>query len=193
MAYDKFLTVAGNEIFDEDNEKVAIFNKDRIEYDSSKIGGGGGSASDVSFDNSLTELVAENVQNAIEELADESHNIIDSLTANDTRVYIDYHDGKYGINTSEERGEGTFIPFHNGGGGIAIGEGVVLLGFSTNTFDIEKYYFIDGTPNNTDIRNINDDLEFVLFSSNYRIGLAKPKNASIRNNTTDAVMTYSIT
>lgn len=110
MAYDKVLTVAGNELFNEDAEKVAEFNKDRIEYDSSKIGGSS-SANDVSFDNSLTELVADNVQNAIEELADESHNIIDSLTANDTRVYMDYHEGKYGINTDEERGADTFIPF----------------------------------------------------------------------------------
>lgn len=31
--------------------------------------------------------------------------------ANGTRIYMDYHDGKYGINTSSTRGADTFIPF----------------------------------------------------------------------------------
>lgn len=33
------------------------------------------------------------------------------LTANENAIYMDYHDGKYGINTSAERGADTFIPF----------------------------------------------------------------------------------
>lgn len=37
--------------------------------------------------------------------------VSDSLIANGTRLYADYHDGKYGVNTSPNRGADTFIPF----------------------------------------------------------------------------------
>ena len=33
------------------------------------------------------------------------------LTANNNAIYMDYHDGKYGVNTSSTRGADTFIPF----------------------------------------------------------------------------------
>lgn len=35
------------------------------------------------------------------------------LTANDNVMYMDYHDGKYGVNTSSTRGADTFIPFND--------------------------------------------------------------------------------
>lgn len=35
------------------------------------------------------------------------------LTANSKRIYMDYKNGKYGINTSANRGADTFIPFNN--------------------------------------------------------------------------------
>ena len=38
-----------------------------------------------------------------------------SLTANGAQLYMDYHDGKYGVNTDPKRGADTFIPFHSGG------------------------------------------------------------------------------
>lgn len=39
-------------------------------------------------------------------------NILENeLTANNTRIYMDYKNGKYGINTSSARGADTFIPF----------------------------------------------------------------------------------
>ena len=37
-----------------------------------------------------------------------------SLTANGSQLCMDYHDGKYGINTDPNRGADTFIPFHSG-------------------------------------------------------------------------------
>lgn len=77
--------------------------------------GGGGTAREVSFDNSLTELVADNVQSAIEEVADETHHAIDTMTLPDgTVIYMDKHDGKIGYNTDEERGADTFHPFSSG-------------------------------------------------------------------------------
>ena len=33
------------------------------------------------------------------------------MKANNNQIYMDYHDGKYGINTSSSRGADTFIPF----------------------------------------------------------------------------------
>lgn len=38
-------------------------------------------------------------------------NVIDGLTANGQRIYMDYQDGKYGYNTSATRGADTFSPF----------------------------------------------------------------------------------
>ena len=37
-----------------------------------------------------------------------------SLTANGSQLCMDYHDGKYGVNTDPQRGADTFIPFHSG-------------------------------------------------------------------------------
>lgn len=37
-----------------------------------------------------------------------------SLTANGSQLCMDYHDGKYGVNTDPQRGADTFIPFSNG-------------------------------------------------------------------------------
>ena len=36
-----------------------------------------------------------------------------SLTANGSQLCMDYHDGKYGVNTDPERGADTFIPFRS--------------------------------------------------------------------------------
>ena len=37
--------------------------------------------------------------------------INNQLKANNNDIYMDYHDGKYGVNTSSSRGADTFIPF----------------------------------------------------------------------------------
>ena len=39
----------------------------------------------------------------------------DELTANGTRIYLDYKDGRYGYNTDALRGADTFNPFSSGG------------------------------------------------------------------------------
>lgn len=36
-----------------------------------------------------------------------------SLVANGSQLCMDYHDGKYGVNTDPERGADTFIPFRS--------------------------------------------------------------------------------
>lgn len=53
------------------------------------------------------EYQGSNVADALTELEDE-------LTANGTRIYLDYKDGKYGYNTDALRGADTFSPFSSG-------------------------------------------------------------------------------
>lgn len=43
------------------------------------------------------------------------YQINNDLTANNNHFYFDYKNGKYGYNTSAERGADTFTPFNNGG------------------------------------------------------------------------------
>lgn len=62
--------------------------------------------------NSLAEVSAATQQNTIAgALALKEVN--SSLKANNNQIYMDYHDGKYGINTSSSRGADTFIPFRS--------------------------------------------------------------------------------
>lgn len=43
-----------------------------------------------------------------------NNKFIGQLKANNNDIYMDYHDGEYGINTSSTRGADTFIPFKQG-------------------------------------------------------------------------------
>ena len=45
-------------------------------------------------------------------LSESDENHTDQLKANDNDIYMDYQDGRYGINTDPERGADTFIPFN---------------------------------------------------------------------------------
>ena len=58
--------------------------------------------------------LVENVNIAIEEVGDEITTINGQLRVNSVTFYFDYHDGKYGFNTSPTRGADTFIPFKTG-------------------------------------------------------------------------------
>lgn len=64
-------------------------------------GSGGANAESVKYDDST-------VAQALNTLEDE-------LTANGTRIYLDYKDGQYGYNTDALRGADTFSPFSSGG------------------------------------------------------------------------------
>ena len=52
-----------------------------------------------------------------DELTDAVAKIQDELTANNTKLYFDYKDGKYGYNTDPNRGADTFNPFKSDSGG----------------------------------------------------------------------------
>ena len=60
--------------------------------------------------NSKEEIEANKSENMIAG-ADAVKEVYSSLKANNNQIYMDYHDGKYGINTSSSRGADTFIPF----------------------------------------------------------------------------------
>lgn len=52
----------------------------------------------------LDEDVASHLQHEIDQLEDR-------MTVDNTKIYMDYHDGRYGINTDPQRGADTFVPF----------------------------------------------------------------------------------
>ena len=54
---------------------------------------------------------ATNLETRASSLETKATNLENELTANNKRIYMDYHDGKYGINTNANRGADTFIPF----------------------------------------------------------------------------------
>lgn len=57
---------------------------------------------------------AANMNNLEQRIKEEFDTVNSSLTANGSQLFMDYHDGKYGVNTDPERGADTFIPFHSG-------------------------------------------------------------------------------
>ena len=63
--------------------------------------------------NSKEEIEANKSENMIAG-ADAVKEVYSSLTANGSQLCMDYHDGKYGVNTDPQRGADTFIPFRSG-------------------------------------------------------------------------------
>lgn len=56
---------------------------------------------------------AANMNNLEQRIKTEFDSVNSSLTANGSQLCMDYHDGKYGVNTDPERGADTFIPFRS--------------------------------------------------------------------------------
>lgn len=56
---------------------------------------------------------AANMNNLEQRIKNEFDTVNSSLTANGNQLCMDYHDGKYGVNTDPQRGADTFIPFHS--------------------------------------------------------------------------------
>ena len=56
---------------------------------------------------------AANMNNLEQRIKNEFDTVNSSLTANGSQLCMDYHDGKYGVNTDPQRGADTFIPFHS--------------------------------------------------------------------------------
>ena len=55
--------------------------------------------------------IGNTVSDSLVTLKNNINSINGQLTANNNAIYMDYHDGKYGVNTSSTRGADTFIPF----------------------------------------------------------------------------------
>lgn len=56
---------------------------------------------------------AANMNNLEQRIKTEFDSVNSSLVANGSQLYMDYHDGKYGVNTDPKRGADTFIPFRS--------------------------------------------------------------------------------
>lgn len=113
---DANVTLYGSDIYEDDDEDSKTLNEligdnasdisaldtqlGLVEGDVSDLETLVGDASDLP---TPTDTVCENI---------EQLNI--NLTANSNPFIFDYHDGKYGFNTSESRGADTFIPFKSG-------------------------------------------------------------------------------
>ena len=95
----------------------------------------------------------------------------DELTANGTRIYLDYKDGKYGYNTDALRGAETFSPFSSGdeqttlttvlsvtGDKLPIitGSGYITLRRIGATGNTEINVFIDGNTQGFKVNSIYD-------------------------------------
>lgn len=77
-------------------------------------------------------------------LATRATNLENELTANSKRIYMDYKNGKYGINTSANRGADTFIPFSSYEGTSILNEIFYEEGEHTFSFSAtsQSYYLI---------------------------------------------------
>lgn len=56
---------------------------------------------------------AANMNNLEQRIKTEFDSVNSSFVANGSQLCMDYHDGRYGVNTDPERGADTFIPFRN--------------------------------------------------------------------------------
>lgn len=105
-------------------------------------------STDVEFnDGSDLETKITSVNNSIQTVSNNCNGIISELTANNKRIYMDYQNGKYGYNTSANRGSSTFHPFS---GGLAY---AVELGTLGGTFDLKSY---------TNYKNFTTDKNFFV-------------------------------
>ena len=57
--------------------------------------------------------VGNTISDSLVTLKNNINSVNGQLTANNNAMYMDYHDGKYGVNTSSTRGADTFIPFND--------------------------------------------------------------------------------
>jgi hypothetical protein len=55
--------------------------------------------------------IGNTISDSLVTLKNNINSVNGQLTANNNNIYMDYHDGKYGVNTSSTRGADTFIPF----------------------------------------------------------------------------------
>lgn len=92
------------------------------------------------------------------------------LTANGNRMYMDYHDGRYGVNTSSSRGADTFIPFKSyyylgNGQTFNLTSYAGYQNFTVDNFLFKAKTFGPATPapNNGQVHT-NDDTHNVEFS-----------------------------
>lgn len=90
---------------------------------------------------------AANMNNLEQRIKNEFDTVNSSLTANGSQLCMDYHDGKYGVNTDPQRGADTFIPFHSGNVSVIYDSGTIPRNTTkkytfTNDYDLILVIFI---------------------------------------------------
>lgn len=103
----------------------------------------------------------------------------DELTANNNRLYMDYQNGKYGINTSPSRGADTFIPFKSAPvnlGQISTYDATSIPGYETLTADnfIVEITGVSGVSTGGAASGSQDD----LYADYAGFSVSKSYNAS---------------
>ena len=147
--------------------------------------GGGGSASEVTYDNTESGLTATTTQGAIDESVEALHSIDNALIVNNKHFYFDEHNGVLGMNTSELRGADTFTPFIK-----AYSEMAILINNSsvnTNTTIViqgkSARYVNTNTSIETDYMRIfrsatNSTRIINKANKNMKYGIYRPANVS---------------
>ena len=123
-----------------------------------------------------------NVSDELNELDARASALEDELTANGTRIYLDYKDGKYGYNTSALRGADTFSPFKSGN------EYNVITTVNSGTLStISGHGYITLTRlsgSNTTLNIVIDDnsTEFFLYDDSKQVTLFFQKKIQFSGN-----------
>lgn len=106
--------------------------------------------------------------------------ITNQLKANNTSIYMDYHDGKYGYNTSANRGVGTFHPFNSGAatityfgqsGTYTVPESGKLYMFLTALIESVEWYGTGGVTvtRSTTIRILKNNIQVAIAEATINI------------------------
>lgn len=106
--------------------------------------------------------------------------ITNQLKANNTSIYMDYHDGKYGYNTSANRGAGTFHPFNSGAatltyfgqsGTYTVPESGKLYMFLTAVIETVEWYGTGGVTlhKSTTIRILKNNIQVAVAEASINI------------------------
>lgn len=87
---------------------------------------------------------------------------------------MDYHDGKYGVNTDPQRGADTFIPFHSGNFEISFTNTYVLPNTFPWSFNVEGVDTIELSFIDQNVVVANTTLDVVPMDYLYEKGMTSP-------------------
>ena len=114
-------------------------------------------------------ITAEGIKYNEGSVASALETVENELTANGTRIYLDYKDGKYGYNTDAKRGADTFNPFNSGGSEWEL---------VTDNITPPDYTYVVGT-----IFEYNSNIYTYISKSLYRINVTTNRMTLLKSYT----------